>query len=122
VPDAGGLIAQIEDLERAVIPAPGTASWFGLLFGEIVVSYRTRLFARQVRRAGLPADQQQKVVRLTLDRVVLLRRVAYLEKTKAAFTLWHVFHLPLVWVLLAIAAVHIGLAVYLGYVPFRWSA
>jgi hypothetical protein len=122
LPEAGGLVARIERLERAVVPAPGAASWLGLLFGEIGARYRLRSFARDVRRAGLPADHQEEAVRLTCDRVLLLRRVAYLEKTKAAFTLWHVFHLPLVWVLLAIAAVHIGLAVYLGYVPFRWSS
>jgi len=53
--------------------------------------------------------------------VLLLRRAAYLRKTKKAFDLWHVFHLPLVYILLVIVALHVGLAVYLGYVPFRWT-
>ena len=30
------------------------------------------------------------------------------------FAMWHVFHLPLVYVMFAIAALHVGLAVYLG--------
>jgi hypothetical protein len=31
-----------------------------------------------------------------------------------------VLHLPLVWVMLAIVALHVTVALYLGYVPFRW--
>jgi hypothetical protein len=44
----------------------------------------------------------------------------YLKRTKTLFNHWHVFHLPLVYLLLVIAAAHIGVALYLGYVPFRW--
>jgi hypothetical protein len=38
-----------------------------------------------------------------------------LSRTRRLFALWHVFHLPLVYVMFAIALVHIALAVYLGY-------
>jgi hypothetical protein len=31
-----------------------------------------------------------------------------------------VFHMPLVWLMLAIVSAHVGVAVYLGYVPFHW--
>lgn len=41
--------------------------------------------------------------------------MARLGRTKRLFELWHVFHKPLVYVMLAIAAVHIGLSIYLGY-------
>ena len=60
------------------------------------------------------------MIRLTAARATLLRRAAYLQRTKKLFDLWHVFHLPLVYLLLVIAAAHIGLALYMGYVPFRW--
>ncbi len=121
MPEAAGLEQEIDGLEHAVVPRTGTASWPGLLFGEVAARFRIDAFARQVRRLTLRPDQQERLIRLTVSRVLMERRVAYLEKTKAAFMLWHVFHLPLVWVLLVIAAAHVGLAVYLGYVPFRWA-
>jgi hypothetical protein len=49
-----------------------------------------------------------------------VRRREYLQRTKRAFALWHVFHLPLVYVMPVIVTVHVGLARYMGYVPFQW--
>ena len=66
-----------------------------------------------------PGDRKD-LLRLTTERVLLLRRTAYLQRTKTAFALWHVFHLPLVYAMLVIVVAHVGLAIYLGYVPFRW--
>ncbi len=117
-----GLGKEIEQFEKALVPRDGTATWTGLLFGELVTGHRIRRFRRHVRHAGLQERERTALTQLTIGRVLLLRRVAYLEKTRAAFTLWHVFHLPLVWVLMVIAAAHVALTVYLGYVPFRWLA
>lgn len=120
MPEATRLLGEIDELERAVAPGTARTSWMGLLFGEAGARRRISALARRVRQVGLPADRQARLIGLARDRALLLRRVAYLEKTKAAFTLWHVFHLPLVYILLVIATGHIGLAIYLGYVPFRW--
>ena len=49
------------------------------------------------------------------EREVLVRQLAGLERTKKLFELWHVFHRPLVWLMFAIAAVHVALALYMGY-------
>ena len=51
------------------------------------------------------------------ERVALESRLASLARSKRLFGLWHVFHLPLVWVMFAIVTLHIGLAIYLGYWP-----
>lgn len=108
-------------LERAVVPAAGRRqSIAGLLFGELGLRLRVRAFARRVRQSELPPDRQEALVRLVTERTLLLRRVAYLQKTKTAFGLWHVFHVPLVYLLLIIVMLHVGVALYLGYVPFRW--
>jgi len=117
-PGAKGLIGRIGVIERAA--APGTLTWSGLLFGEIGLRRRIHAFAEEVRQSRLPSDQERDLIRLTTERVMLLRQVAYLQRTKQAFNLWHVFHLPLVYLLLVIVAGHVGLAVYMGYVPFRW--
>lgn len=117
-PGAEALVGRIGALEHAA--APGTLSWGGLLFGEIGLRRRIRAFVADVRHSRLPSDQERDLIRLTTERVLLLRQVAYLQRTKQAFNLWHVFHLPLVYLLLVIVAGHVGLAVYMGYVPFRW--
>lgn len=115
---AEALVGRIGALERAA--APGTLTWTGLLFGEIGLRRRIRAFVADVKHSRLPSDQERDSIRLTTERVLLLRQTAYLQRTKQAFNLWHVFHLPLVYLLLVIVAGHVGLAAYMGYVPFRW--
>jgi hypothetical protein len=117
-PGAAPLVGRISALESAAVPP--RPSWSGLLFGEIGVRRRIRAFAQEVRQCRLPAEQERELVRLAGERVLLMRQLAYLQRTKQAFNLWHVFHLPLVYLLLVIVAGHVGLAVYMGYVPFRW--
>ncbi len=50
-----------------------------------------------------------------LERATLGRRLQYLARTRSLFAAWHVFHLPLVYVMFGIAVVHVGVALYLGY-------
>ena len=35
-----------------------------------------------------------------------------------AFIMWHVFHMPLVYIMFAIVAAHVAITLYMGYVPF----
>jgi hypothetical protein len=51
------------------------------------------------------------------ERALLADRLVSLERTRRLFGLWHVFHLPLVWIMFGIVTLHIGLALYLGYWP-----
>ncbi len=57
----------------------------------------------------------EEVAALDAERSLLVRRMANLGRTKKLFDLWHVFHKPLVYVMFAIAAVHVALAIYMGY-------
>jgi hypothetical protein len=116
----GQLLDAIGHLEQAAAPAPSGLSWIGLLFGEIGVRRKLHRLAQDVRRSALTRGQQEVLLHIASERVLLMRRVAYLQRTKSAFGLWHVFHLPLVYLMLAITAVHISVVLYMGYVPFRW--
>jgi hypothetical protein len=78
---------------------------------------RSRLHRRLVAQ-GLGAERAAAVVRVAAERDVLLRRLAQLSRTRRLFELWHVFHLPLVYVMFGIVLVHIALAVYFGYASF----
>ena len=114
-------LTAVDELERAVVPASGRKrSFLGLLFGEIGLRVRLWRLARTLRYSGLTAARQAELMTLVTERTLLLRRIAYLQKTKAAFGLWHVFHVPLVYLLLVIVTLHVGIALYLGYIPFQW--
>jgi len=119
VPSAPLLLA-VRAFERAAIPEAARLSAVDLLFGELTMGRRLRGLDAALRGAGVDDDLRKSIVSVTSQRSMLLRRTAYLQKTKALFDLWHVFHLPLVYLLLVIAAVHVAIVLYLGYLPFRW--
>ena len=66
------------------------------------------------------ASVSARLTALLTERAELQQRRHALGVTKRVFDLWHVFHLPLVWIMYAIVALHVAVALYLGYVPFRW--
>jgi hypothetical protein len=107
--------------ERSAVPhSVSDLSFSDLVFGEITLARRVRALDRELSGTELSVALRTEVVALTVERAVLLRRIAYLERTKKLFELWHVFHLPLVYLQLVIVVAHVGVTVYLGYVPFRW--
>lgn len=116
---SGEATAAIERFELALAPR-SRYSWVDLLFGELRTWRHRRALDRALTAAGVDASQRRTIGRLTSDRAMLMRRIAYLQRTKKLFDLWHVFHLPLVYVLLVIVAAHVAVTFYLGYVPFRW--
>lgn len=115
------MLDRIEMFERTAVPATeDDLSFVDLLFGEVMVGRKLRVLDRELGAGGLSPAIRHEIVRLTAERSMLLRRAAYLKRTRKLFDLWHVFHLPLVYLLLVIAAAHVAVALYLGYVPFRW--
>ena len=115
------IMAQVDALERRTVPAHGRSlSWAGLLFGEIGVRRTLHRFKSALAVSGLRPSDRDALLHLTTELVLLLRRAEYLQRTKRAFALWHVFHLPLVYVMPVSVTLHVGVALYLGYVPFRW--
>lgn len=114
------VLRRVQAFEAASVPDPAHVSFLDLFFGDIGQRRRQRRFMRELEAAGLAPELADEVVALTAERSTLLRRIAYLQKTKALFGAWHVFHLPLVYLLLVIVILHVGITLYLGYIPFRW--
>ena len=114
------LLERVRAFEASVVPAASGLSFLNLFVGELTLGSKAHRFQRELESSGLDHDLAHAVVALTRERATLLRRIAYLQKTKMLFGLWHVFHLPLVYLLLVIVVAHVGVALYLGYVPFRW--
>ncbi len=110
------LLDQVEAFEARVLPPAGReARPGGLWFGEARIWFALRLLRRRVRRDGVGARTLHDVLAATAERAVLLRRLAYLKRTKKLFELWHVFHRPLAYVMLVVVIVHVATAVYFGY-------
>jgi hypothetical protein len=107
-------LAAIEGFEQRVQPSP-RPSYLSLFVGE----RRMQRELKQLRRGG--ADRAQlhdAAIQLIAERATLRRRIAYLKKTKVLFDAWHVFHMPLVYVMFVIVAAHVAVTLYMGYVPF----
>lgn len=115
------LLQRVDAFERAVVPDTAHLSLWNLFVGELALKRQLRRFQHELVAAGLGDALALQVVALASERATILRRMAYLQKTKTLFSIWHVFHLPLVYLLLIIVIAHVSLTVYLGYVPFRWD-
>ena len=110
-------LAAVEALD-APLANRGFAAFVGsLFFGELRAAWRFRRLGRRLRRAGVAPELARQTVTLAAERAALMRRLAFLGRTKKLFELWHVLHKPLVYVMLAIAALHVFVAVYFGYSP-----
>lgn len=114
VPEA--LLHAIERLERQV--TPGETSYLGVFAGEARFRRATGAFSTEAVRVDMPEGLRESVITLATGRATLLRRLASLRRTKRLFDLWHVFHMPLVYIMFAIVVGHVGLTLYMGYVPF----
>ena len=113
---------RIHGFEARMQPAIDGPSWlFDLFAGEIAMGRKLHALSRELERRRTAGGRRARTWSSSRPaRALLGRRAAHLQRTKQLFDLWHVFHLPLVYLLLVIAAAHIGLAIYMGYVPFRW--
>jgi hypothetical protein len=107
-----GTLAEIDAFERRIQPEPSPSYW-SLFTGE-------RLMRRELKtlRAAKRSTLLDETLALIAERATLRRRIAYLKKTKTAFDAWHVFHMPLVYIMFAIVAIHVAVTIYMGYVPF----
>ena len=105
-----GALERVHEYERELEPLA-----VGSMLGPVAVRIRLRRMRAGLRRAGADRRLAASVTAAIGERVLLLRRLARLNRTKRLFSMWHVFHLPLVYVMFAIATLHVGVAIYLGY-------
>lgn len=109
--------AAIEGFSAAVSPGHGRPPGaLDLFFGEIAVRVRLFLMRGRLKASGIDLDVVNAAVAAAASHAMLARRAAHLQRTRRLFSLWHLFHQPLVYVLFVIVALHVGIAIYLGYV------
>jgi len=93
---------------RSVLSAVGQDMTMRLRMGRL---------RRALKRAGADARTVGEVVSLCRERQLLQRRIAMLDSMQQLFHLWHVFHRPFAYIMLAIMVVHVTVTVAFGY---RW--
>jgi hypothetical protein len=111
--------ASIEAFEKHVAPGNERGP-VALLAGEYRLKRALSGLRAEIRRSGIEGGRLAEIFGVIRERAVLRRRIAYLSQTKKLFSLWHVFHKPLVYVMLAIAVLHVAVAIYLGYAMVPW--
>lgn len=114
------VVDRIDGFELAMRARRGKASLLGFLFGDLALLLRVARLKSEMRAAGVEPGLLRQTAELLKERAVLLRRIAYLGRTKKLFELWHVFHKPFVYLMLLVAAVHVGIALYMGYGFVSW--
>lgn len=112
------VLQAIERFETRVVPASARVSYLSLFIGDLHLRREIARFRSEVAGDLRTSDLHEDVIELATEHAVLRRRMAYLRKTKQLFDLWHVFHMPLVYVMFAIVVLHVALTLYMGYVPF----
>lgn len=76
---------------------------------------RRRLVRMLKGHGHLRPEAIGQVARLAQRKAILARRLVTTEAMDKAFHYWHVFHRPFAWIMLVIVAVHVGVALLLGY-------
>ena len=116
------LLARVAELEAQSKPSTRAGAWVVSLFaGDLTLRVRLWRLRRVLRAHDVNASRARELTALVSERATLLLRLWLLDRTKRLFTVWHVFHQPLVGFLLLIVAVHIAVVTYLGYTVFsRW--
>lgn len=110
------MATRIAAFEAASVPqSEDDTTWMGLLIGEPRLRLRLHSLSRELHR--VVADHRLVTEQLSLlaEHDLLLRRIAYLKKTKRLFDLWRVYHKPLAVLMGIIVVVHVGIAWYFGY-------
>jgi hypothetical protein len=114
------LLAQIDALarpRRPVVEMSMLETLQFLVLSDLQRGGRLRAIARMFRTHNLRHSALKHFLALASERLVLTRRIAFLEKLRSLFTLWHVIHLPFSIIMLIIFLVHVGVAIAFGY---RW--
>lgn len=111
------LLQAIDAFEERVVPA-GTVSYASLFQGERRLRHEARALRAAVEAIDGAPSVHDDVIAIATERAGLRRRMASLHTTKRLFELWHVFHMPLVYIMFAIVVAHVAITLYMGYVPF----
>lgn len=111
----------LKRIDSAALPSKPVAE-MGLM--EVIsffiindLTRRSRLHSlfEELERRGLQHQMLSRIRVMASRRIMLTRRIAFLQQFKKIFHYWHVVHLPFSIVMFVILSVHVGVAIAFGY-------
>jgi hypothetical protein len=93
----------------------GTANWPALLRLWKERRHMLHEWDRRLRVQGLPVSITRRVLSLLSRKFFLESSRFTLEITSRAFSHWHTLHLPFTYLMFITLAIHVVLAIFLGY-------
>jgi hypothetical protein len=81
------------------------------------ITRRSRLHSlfEKLQKRGLHGQMLHRIRTMAARRIMLTRRIAFLQQFKRIFHYWHVVHLPFSIVMFVILSIHVGVAIAFGY-------
>ncbi|MBU1100936.1 MAG: hypothetical protein KKA84_11090 [Bacteroidetes bacterium] len=72
---------------------------------------------KNLTRHNIGNKEQKNILRLSSNKIVLVRRIGLLSVMQKVFNYWHIVHLPFALVMLIIMVIHVAITIVFGY---RW--
>lgn len=85
------------------------------VLGDLTRRGRLHAILSHLERRTLRPDLVKKVRSIAVKRIILTRRIAFLQQFRQIFHYWHAVHLPFSVVMFAILLIHVGVAIAFGY-------
>jgi hypothetical protein len=85
------------------------------MMSDLTRRWKLHRIYRQLRARGSSYTLIRRLRSIANRRVILTRRIAFLEQFRTIFYYWHVIHLPFSIVMFVVLSVHVGVAVAFGY-------
>jgi hypothetical protein len=111
----------LKRIDSAALPAKPVAE-MGLMevisffiVNDLMRRSRLHTLFADLERRGLQAQLLSRIRVMASRRIMLTRRIAFLQQFKKIFHYWHVVHLPFSIVMFVILSVHVGVAIAFGY-------
>lgn len=116
---SASLRTRVAALEAALASSDRSGSVIGLFFGDSRLRRRLARLEAEMIAEGAPRHLAEDARALLGERMALLRRLAFLERTRLLFNMWHVFHVPLVYIMFLIGIGHVALVLFMGYAAVK---
>ena len=111
----------LKRIDSAALPAKPVAE-MGLMevisffiVNDLMRRSRLHTLFADLERRGLQAQLLSRIRVMASRRIILTRRIAFLQQFKKIFHYWHVVHLPFSIVMFVILSIHVGVAIAFGY-------
>jgi len=88
-----------------------------IVIDDIVRPFKIRRARKKFSRVfSISREVLDDIIDLALRKTLLKRKMVVLDQVQQLFHYWHVFHKPFAIIMYMIMAVHVGVAIWLGYV------